>query len=71
MTTLVGLFGAGGLGSHLIGGGVFSRFRVVFDYPARTLTLGEPAPPVRPDDDTRCHDSLSIDLSAARFLPGT
>jgi len=39
---LVGVSTETGLGSHLIGGGLLSRFRVVFNYPARTLTLARP-----------------------------
>lgn len=39
---LSGVSTVAGLGSHLIGGGVLSRFRLVFNYPARTLTLERP-----------------------------
>lgn len=39
---LFGVSTEGGLGSHLIGGGVLSRFRVVINYSASTLLLVRP-----------------------------
>jgi hypothetical protein len=43
MRGLEGVAGGSGLGSRLIGGGVLSRFKVVFDYPGRRMFLEPPA----------------------------